>query len=196
MFKKLLIVSLAVMFFGCSILSGMDPQSLKTPHARANFINVTYTLAFADYQRFASMPNLNPQAKVLLNAKRAILARLYIPVSLFNGHAETGTITDAMFNELLNKLMDLEQNWYTQSMAVTDGDVRKMAVEAGLIGETSAQMDPIFIGVLLELLRNGIHAYRAIQQQKHLDAIQMEAAWRDSLAKFQALDVNGLIVIQ
>jgi hypothetical protein len=101
-----------------------------------------------------------------------------------------------MFNELLNKLMDLEQNWYTQSVAVGGEDVRKMAVEAGLIGETSAQMDPIFIGVLLELLRNGIHAYRAIQQQKHLDAIQMEAAWRDSLAKFQALDVNGLIVIQ
>ena len=201
--KKALIYILLVTFLfqGCVTLLELDPQNLKTPYARARFVNVTYTMAYADYQRFAVLPNLKPEAVALLKTKRTILVNLNVPIEILNGYAETGTLTDAMFNELLRKLTELETGWYTeQSMRTASADVlRRIINEASLRGGTDEQAimgDPMFIGILIELIRTGIHAYRAIMSQRNLDAAQMEQAWRISYDDFRALNVLELATIK
>jgi hypothetical protein len=204
--KRLKIVSIFVLIIftivACVGLSGLDPQNLRMPHARARFINVTYTMAFADYQRFAVLENLKPEAITLLKAKRTIMVNLNLPIAIFNGHAETGTITDALFNELLHKLTEMETGWYTeQSMgAATDTALRLLIYKAGLKEETITEQtimgDPIFMGILIELIRTGIHAYRALMSQRDLDAAQMEQAWRTSYDDFKALNVLDLVTIK
>ena len=206
MFKKVtaLLVTLAF-FVSCAGLIQMNPANLKGNHARARFINVTYIGAFLDYQKYAALPNLTPEAKNLLKTKRHVLANLHLPISILNGHAETGIITDAMFDAMLDKLLELEMGWYTDPQKMTtfaldpkvqDGHLRRAAVEAGLMGDISAQVDPIFVGVLLELLKAGIHAIRALLSQRNLDEAQMEEAWRASWTQFQQLDPTQLVTIQ
>ena len=111
-----------------------------------------------------------------------VLVNLYLPISILNEHAAVGTITDAMFNTLLDKLMELETGWWTDTSQaqifalnakVTDAQIKRAAIQVSLIGETSAQVDPIFMGILLELIRNGIHAIRAMLTQKDLDETQI-----------------------
>ena len=188
---------IAFLFVGCALMSGLDPQSLKTPHARSLFVNKTYTMAWEDYQRYAVLENLRPEAVTLLKAKRMILANLHLPIAVLNGHAEVGNITDAMFNELLGKLAGLEEGWYTTSSQAQANVDRTVVVESSIVSsETSAQMDPIFMGILLELLKSGIHAWRAIQQQRHFDAEQLATAWQESFDKFKTLDITQLVTIQ
>jgi len=206
MLKKMTVLLVTLMFFmSCAGMGQLNPANLKGNHARARFANIIYNLAFIDYQKYAVLPNLKPEAVELLKAKRKVLANLYLPISLLNGHAEAGVITDAMFQALLDRLLDLEMGWYTDPQKMTtlaldpkikDEHLKRAAMDAGLFGETSAQIDPIFMGVLLELLKAGIHAVRALLSQRNLDDAAMEEAWKASWAQFQTLDPNTLVVLE
>jgi len=204
--KKIVALILSFVFFmSCAGMSQLNPANLKGNHARARFVNVTYSMAFLDYQKYAALPNLTPEAIQLLKTKRHVIANLHLPISILNGHAETGLITDAMFQALLDKLLELEMGWYTDPQKMTtmkldskikDSHLKRAAVEAGLVAETTAQIDPMFMGVLLELLRAGIHAVRALISQRNLDEAQMKAAWEASWTQFKTLDPNTLIVLE
>ena len=209
MIKKYVIYLVVLCFFvnfvACAGLSGLNPANLKGNHSRARFINVTYTMAFQDYQTYAKLENLKPEAVQLLKTKRKILANLHLPISLLNNHAESGIITDAMFHELLNKLLDLEMGWYTDASQMTtfalnpeikDSHLKRAAVDAGLLCGTCPQVDPIFVGVLLELLKASIHAIKALLSQRNLDDEAMKAAWETSWAQFKILDPNALVVLE
>ena len=197
---------------GCAGLETMDPSNIKGAHARARFVNVTYQLAFMDYQRFAGLKNLTPEAVELLKSKRIALALIHLPIAVLNGHAETGTITDAAFNALLDKLLELETGWYVATAkdqtddqvmskantfamnpTVTDDHLMRALIESGLIeGNTK---NPMITGVLIELLRMGIHAVRAMLSQRGLDEAQMLEAWQASWDTFKTLNPNNLIVL-
>ena len=205
MFKKVTALLVTFMFFaGCAGMGQLNPANLKGNHSRARFVNVTYNMAFLDYQKYAALPNLKPEAIELLKTKRKVLVNLHLPISLLNNHAESGIITDAMFQALLDKLLELEMGWYTDPQKMTtlnldpkikDGHLKRAAVEAGLVGETTAQIDPMFMGVLLELLRAGIHAVRALLSQRNLDEAAMAEAWKASWAQFKTLDPNALVAL-
>ena len=85
----------------------------------------------------------------------------------------------------------LERNWWTdESQAqvynaeffadvnpkATDDLLRKAGQEAGLFGETVAQVDPMLTTLFFELIRNGIHALRSLMAGRNLDPVQMEVA--------------------
>ena len=211
----LVLLCFFVNFSGCATLDSVNPQSLKSNHARARFVNVTYNLAYQDYQRFAALENLKPEARELLKVKRTVLINMHLPIAVLNGHAEAGTITDAMFNALLDKLMELEMGWYVATEQgespsatvdkvrtfqlnpeVKNDHLRRAAIEAGLAQgdiKTTKTVSPVVIGALLELLRVGIHAVRAMLTQRNLDEAQMAVAWQESWDTFKTLNPNTLV---
>ena len=208
--KKYLSLFLVVAFLisGCA---GLDPRNLKSNHAKANWINNTYIQAFQDHGRYSGLQNLTPEAKTLLNSKRLILIEiadpLYGPVPVFNNYIVTGQIiTDAMFNGILDKLLLLETGWYTdtsqmQAFALnpkfTDDQIKAELIKANILDSAiSTQTDPMFMGVLLELIRTGIHAIRAMLAQRGLDEAQMIEAWKGSWASFKSLDPESLVILE
>ena len=219
--KTLLVVSVLVTFMllACLGMQEMDPTNLKGTHAKARFINVTYTLAWQDYQRFASLENLKPEAVELLKTKRVVLLALHKPVFDMNGGEEDvgiQALSAVAFNLFLDKLMGLEMGWYvateqdqtpTEIMAAArtinvtaKNDVlRRAIIEAGLAEgdtQTTATLSPAVTGLLIELLRVGIHAVRAMLTQRGLDEAQMTAAWQASWDAVKTLDPNSLVVLQ
>lgn len=193
--RKLVSVLMAIMFFmvGCA---AMNPHNLKSPYARANFVNNTYISIWNDYNKIASLENLKPEVKPVLEAKRILIVNLKLPISLLNGFAESGTMSDAMYNELLNRLLDLETGWYTNQSVRSDELIRKAIEEGGIVSETSTQVNPVFIGVLIELLKTGLHAWNAILKQAGYDEAQMQVAWGESRARFNALNISDLVVVK
>lgn len=221
MFKKLTVLFIIFVFLAGCVGSQLNPANLKTPHARGRFVNVTYSMAFADYVRYSQLPDLKPSAIKLLNAKRKILIELadpiYGPLTVFNQHIQDGVlITDGMFNALLDRLLLLETGWYTESgqarvdkptvFTLTPQSVNKQnptqkdledvlkrfASEAGLTADLTPQMSEIMLGTLIELLRTGIHALRAMLQQRGWDEEQMAAGYAESYSNFKALDMTAL----
>ena len=201
--KRIVSLAIVVLFFinfiGCA---GLQPADLTTPKARGTFVNNTYHAIWNDYQTYAQYANLSEDAKDLLRAKRTIIANMHIGVSVFNGHVQTGTITDAAFQAILDKLLEIQLNWYMikssawyLSEDVSDAKLRKLIWEAGLVSGTSAQTDPLFMGVLLELLRTGVQALRQLMAQRGLDEVEMAAAYNESWIKVQSLKVADLIII-
>jgi hypothetical protein len=200
-----LLIASCFLFSSCAGLA-IDPRSLETPKARGKFINTTYQLAFQDHQRYSALPNLRPEAKVLLNSKRTMLIQMKPFISTYNGYIETGTVpTDAMFDELLGYLAGLESGWYTDTNQasssalnsdVSDVHIRRALNEARILEKgTKSQMDPIFMGLLLELMRTGIHAL-AMLAQRNLTEEQMAVAWQTSWDNFKTLDPHALPVLQ
>jgi hypothetical protein len=193
--KKITSILMVALFFIASCAS-MNPANLETPHARARFVNVTYVAAYNDHVRITQMENLTPEAMELMNTKREILMVLQAPISILNGYVATGNVPDALYEELLQMLLELETGWYTQAQIQKDAldeALMKLIRDAGIMDEVvarnaEAQMDPIFLGVLIELLRTGVHALRAMLSQRNLDAVQMKTAWEESLAQFRAAD--------
>ena len=229
MFKKLTVLIVTLAFFtGCAGMSQLNPANLEGNHARGNFVNNLYLNAYADYQRYAALPNLTDEAKQLLKVKREIIYNMgeptYGAVVLLNSQIQTGIpITDAAWNAMLDKLLNLETGWYTEGSQYTVPNpqvfkldpqtvlakspqeqrteenlnriLHRTTIEAQLAKDTPG-VQAIWEGILLELIRAGVHAVRALIAQRGLDPVQMEAAYNDSYAKFKALDVNQLIVIK
>lgn len=211
---------------GCAGM-GINPANLKGNHARGNFVNRTFMAAWADYQRYAMLENLTPDAKTLLKQKRVILAEfvnpLYGPVIMFNRTIETGVLLDdAAWNAMLDKLVELETGWYingemydgkaapqTQNLdpklvfkneQATDADLNKLiqieSVKAGIRKDTGTEAQALWEGLLIELIRTGIHALRAMLSQRGMDEAQLETAWVESWGVVKALNINDLAVIQ
>jgi len=219
----LMIVVFFIQFVGCAGMN-INPADLKTPHARGRFVNAIYIAAYNDHVRYANLENLRPEAKELLNAKRNILIELadplYGPIPIFNTYIETGEIiTDSMFNGLLDRLLLLQMGWYTDPKAYSaDGPtpqvfrlvpakdntedqlktaLKNASAQASIISDKpTAQIDPIVIGTLIELLRIGIHAIQTMLQQRNLDETQMAEAYQESLAQFKLLDPTTLKVLE
>jgi hypothetical protein len=201
-----LLIASCFLFSSCAGLL-INPEALEAPKARAKFINTTYDLAFKDHQRFAALPNLRTEAKTLLNTKRTMLIHMNPFIATYNGYVETGVApTDVMFDELLGYLANLESGWYTDTSQaksftidpeITDAQLRRALTEAQILEKsTSAQMDPMFMGMLIELMRTGIHALRAMLAQRGLTEEQMSAAWQTSYDNFRTLDPHMLPILQ
>jgi hypothetical protein len=77
--------------------------------------------------------------------------------------------------------------------------LRRAIIEAGLAegdSTTTATASPVITGILIELLRVGIHALRAMLTQRGLDAAQMAEAWQKSWDTFRTLDPTTLVVLE
>ena len=219
--KKFVTLLICLSFFVSCAGMNINPADLKGNHARANFVNQTYLMALSDYSYYASLPNLTEDAKQLLRAKRLILVNLidqfYGPVTLFNRAVEgSELITDAAWNEMLNKLLELETGWYTsntveslekmyaggaepQMLALDkeknpDEAIMRVAQQASLVkdGEKSQLL---WEGILLELIRTGIHAIRAMLAQRGMDEAALATAWQTSWGKIQAIDTAAIVTI-
>ena len=219
--KKLIAILVTIAFLTACAGMAINPASLKTPHARGAFANNTYAAAYADHSRYASLDKLKPEAKELLNAKRKILIELKSPIgplTIFNEYISTGNlISDSMFTALLDRLLLLETGWYTdesqaQVFQLTpqsvfkdpnateeslDAVLRKTAEEASLISAgPSAQISEMLVGLLLELVKTGIHAIRAMIELRGLDEAQLAAKYQESLARVNSLDPNALKILE
>lgn len=225
--KKLFVLFLAITFFASCAGMNLNPAALKGNHARGNFANQTFLAAWNDYQFYAAKGDLlTADAKDLLRAKRTILAEmvnpLYGPIIRFNSLVAGGElIDDAVWNAMLEKLLMLDQGWYTKAEMYTGEETAQVfeltpqsvfknpeqqtkenldkvlnatAVEANLKQEIESQA--IWEGILLELIRTGIHALRAMLAQKGLDEAALAVKWQESWAKIQTLDPVALIVIE
>ena len=230
MFKKLVIFLVLSCFFvnfiGCAGMN-LNPAELKSDYAKGNFANTLYGDAYADYQKYAALPNLTDQAKELLRIKREIIYNLgepsYGAIAVLNNMVQTGEpITDEAWNALLGKLLNLETGWYTNDTQYasanpqvfsldpkaalskvpeeqrTNENLNKIlyrtSIEASLV-DGGAKKQALWEGLLLELIRAGIHAVRALLAQRGMDEAQLQEAYNNSYAQFQQLDVNQLIKI-
>ena len=211
--KSIIATILAVAFLTSCATMGLDPADIEGNHARARFITYTYNAAYTDYQMQAALPNLRPEAIEVLKAKRALLFHMsdpiYGPVAIFNNWTATGqVITDTMFEGVLLKLLELETGFYTDAAKmqtftlkgqggaeVQDAHLKRAIAEAGLAGPEGAK-NPAFIISMIELLRVGIHAIRAILSQRNLDEAQMIESWQAEYDIFKTLDRNALIVLE
>jgi hypothetical protein len=183
------------MIAGCALFQNADPRNLKTPYARARYVTATYNAGFEHYQKIAGLPNLTEEAKTFLKGKRKVLVYMNPAVAVFNGHAEDGTITDTMFDEILNTLWDFESGWYT-TQSITDKEADQLIYDSGLSAETAIQFSPIWGPIIGELIHQGLNTLRVLLSQRGLTEEQMKIAWQQEFDKFKTLDVNQLIIAQ
>jgi len=221
--RKLVILLILSSFFVSCAGVGISPADLKSPHARGRYVNRIYQMAYADHIRYANLENLKPEAKKLLNTKREILIQLtepiYGPIIVLNNHIQTGSaITDEMFSALLDRLLLLETGWYTddsqaQAFKLTpqsvfekpeqqteenlDKILTRTAQQAHLLADgPQAQLSGVLVGALLELAKVGIHALRAMIEQRNWDEAQLSEAYQESWTAVQKLDANTLKVLE
>lgn len=204
LFKGVALLTLfffSITFIGCA---GLNPYEIESDHGKAAFANKIYTSAFHDYNRIAKLEGLKPEVLTMLKAKRLILVELkdpmYGPVTLINQKVELGEyITDSFYVGLLDKLLELEAGWYTyQTKNITDNELMAMAIESDLApvyDKDSAVKSTAIWPVLLELLKIGIHAFRAMMSQRGLNEEEMEQEWIKSKEIYDSLNVNDLVVL-
>ena len=219
--KKFVTLLICLSFFVSCAGLNINPADLKGAHAQANFVNQTYLMALSDYSYYARLPNLTEEAKQLLRTKRIVLVSMidqfYGSVVIFNRAVEGGAlITEAGWNEMLNKLLELETGWYTSNTVESlegmyigsaepkmlaldkeknpDEAIMKLAQQASLVKE-GERSQLLWEGILLELIRTGIHSIRALLAQRGMDEAALADAWQTSWGKIQAIDTAAIVTI-
>jgi hypothetical protein len=151
---------------------------------------------------------------------------LYGPIILFNRSiAGEELITDAAWDAMLDKLVALETGWYVngdaytgkstamvqkldpkvilekfkpeqQTDAVLNQIIQAEATRAKIRKDTGTEAQALWEGLLIELIRTGIHALRAMLAQRNMTDEQLGTAWTESWTAIQALNAESLVVIQ
>ena len=197
--------------FGCAGTS-LDPSALEGKQL-GKFLVSTWNKSEASFQNQVLWPNLTADESRILKGKREVIVYSYDGVSDAGDYIETGDIVpDATINRILNLLDRLQRDWLIRAGSsigaqsvlygdakklrkASDADIRKVLVEAGIISEFEAQMSPVLIGSLIELIRSGIHAAITLLEMRNETEEQIAAWWGVNWPVFQAYDLSKLPIV-